>query len=331
VIAAVLNETPDGRLALEVDEVPAPEPAQGQLLIHVEACGICGTDLHILDGEAYRPQVPFVLGHEPAGEVVEGRGAAAEEWMGRRVVPTLFVGCGQCEHCRGGDERLCLRMRAIQGVIGRWGGFAEWMVIDATQAIEVPAALGGVDAAALVDSGATALNAARHVLARAHRRVLIVGGGAIGVLLAEVLRLHGQDIVVVESQAERRDILTGRGMVAAPDLDTVSDVEFQCAVDCAGQQATLRGALDLLQPHGTLVVVGYREVSLDLAVVARKELTIEGVRSGSRADLVSALDLYASGQIAGLPVARWPLHEIEGAFDSVRRALPFKAVVVMPE
>jgi 2-desacetyl-2-hydroxyethyl bacteriochlorophyllide A dehydrogenase len=330
VIAAVLKEGPDGRLALEVEEVPAPEPADGQLLIHIEACGICGTDLHILDGEAYRPEVPFVLGHEPAGEVVEGRGPAADAWIGRRVVPTLFVGCGQCEHCRAGNERLCQEMRAIQGVIGRWGGFAEWLVMDAAQAIEVPAALGGVDAAALVDSGATALNAARHVLAKAPKRVLIAGGGAIGVLLAEVLCLHGLDTVVVESQAERRDLLASRGFATAPDFDTVRDVDFQCAVDCAGQQATLRGALDLLQPHGTMVVVGYREVSLDLAVVARKELTIEGVRSGSRADLISALELYASGKIAGLPVARWPLHEIDGAFDSVRRALPFKAVVVMP-
>ena len=330
-IAAVLKEGPDGRLALEVDEVPAPEPAPGQLLVRVEACGICGTDLHILEGEAYRPKLPFVLGHEPAGEVVEARGPQAERWLGRRVVPTLFVGCGRCAYCRSGDQRLCLQMKAIQGVSGRWGGFAEWMVIDSLQAVELPAGLGGVEAAALVDSGATALNAARHVLARAHQGVLIAGGGAIGVLLAEVLRIYDVEAVVVEAQAGRREVLKGRGFATAADFETVRDGKFSCVIDCAGQEVTLRGALELLQPRGALVVVGYREVSLDLAVVARKEVTIDGVRSGSRADLVSALDLYASGRIAGLPVARWSLPDIGAAFDSVRQALPCKAVVVLDQ
>src|SRR5437879_709779 len=115
--------------------------APDELLLRVDACGICGTDLHILSGDSYRPALPFVLGHEPVGTVIAAGEAGGDRWLGRRVILTLFTGCGQCRECRRGQERICARLRSISGVLGVWGGYAESMVIRAAQAVEVPTAL----------------------------------------------------------------------------------------------------------------------------------------------------------------------------------------------
>src|SRR4051812_17963206 len=102
-------------------ELPEPVPADDEIVLEVEACGICGTDLHILAGSSYAPELPFVLGHEPVGRVVL-TGDAARDWLGARVAITLFTGCGTCVLCLDGDERLCESLVSITGVLRRAGG-----------------------------------------------------------------------------------------------------------------------------------------------------------------------------------------------------------------
>src|SRR5205823_4494569 len=103
--------------------------------------------------------------------------AGPDELVGRRVTVTLFTGCGECEACRSGDERICLDTREITGVMNAWGGFAERLVVQVRHAVEVPEALSSAEAATLVDAGATAANAARQVIAHGAREVVVAGGG----------------------------------------------------------------------------------------------------------------------------------------------------------
>ena len=208
--AAVLHEIPAAHLAVEETAAPAAlEP--NDLLLRVEACGICGTDLHILAGGSYRPTLPFVLGHEPVGTVIEAGAASSDRWLGRRVTMTLFSGCGECPECRRGQERICSRLVSISGVLGCWGGYAEMMTIRAAQAVEVPGALTATEAASLVDSGATAANAVRVALERDSNRIAIVGAGPIGHIAAEMLREQDIECVVVQSSEPRRVAIEALG------------------------------------------------------------------------------------------------------------------------
>jgi len=328
--AALLPELPAD--SLRVVNHPDPVPAGGELLVAVTACGICGTDLHILAGESYRPHLPFVLGHEPVGTVLSAGSADGEAWVGRRVTITIFTGCGRCEQCRGGDERLCQVRSQATGVLERWGGFAERMVISLSQAVDVPGGLADANVAVLVDAGATAANAVRAVPATDGRAgaAVVAGGGPVGWLVAELLRLDGHEVTVVEPLPDRRAGVARLGYRVAPALGDVHD-RISVVVDCAGGEGIVPWGLERLDPRGALVVVGYRTVrEANFSFIARKELTVCGVRSGSREDLLRVLDLASSGRIRLPPVTTWPLEEINDAFTALRRGeVAGKAVITV--
>lgn len=325
--AAVITTIPSD--ALELREVPTPRPeADDDVVLEVEACGICGTDLHILAGEAYRPDLPFVLGHEPVGTVVEA-GPGAQEWIGRRATITLFTGEGSCAMCRAGDERLCPELVSITGVLGVWGAYAERVRVHARQLVEVPAGLSGPEAASLVDSGATAANSVRVALARDPRRVLVLGAGPIGHLSAEMLRVHGVDVQVAEPNPLRRTALEALGhqvVGSAGEAEPAPDV----VIDCTGAPAAVPPGLELVGPRGLYVLAGYSRVpDVDFAVIARKEAEIRGIRSGRREDLESLIDLAASGRIRLPEIARWRLTDVNDALTALRGGqVPGKAVIV---
>jgi 2-desacetyl-2-hydroxyethyl bacteriochlorophyllide A dehydrogenase len=329
-LAAVLKELPAA--ALELTELPEPEPRPGEVAVRVSACGICGTDLHLMAGESYRPSLPFVLGHEFAGTVTAVGGPARVDQLGRRVVPTLFVGCGSCAPCRAGDERLCEAGAQVVGVLGYFGGFADYVSIRADQLVELPAAISDDVAASLVDSGATAHNAVRSALAASpygEPRHLVLGGGPVGLLAAELIGLAGEPVVVVEMDPVRRSMLAQRGLVAARSLSEL-DGMFTTVLDCAASPGLVVPSLELLRPHGLYLSVGYSKVpQVDLAIVSRRELEIRGVRSGRRADLENVIALVATGKLAPPPIATWPLANINEALSALRMgAVAGKAVIL---
>lgn len=314
--AALVRQLPADRLKIE--DVPDPVPGPGTLLVQIDACGICGTDLHILAGESYRPTLPFVLGHEPAGTVIAAGSADAAALVGRRVVPTLFEGCGSCPLCLSGAERLCPSPRSITGVLGAWGGFAERMLIRAAQAVEIPAALSTTVAATLVDGGATAMNAAGIALERQAGLTLVVGGGPVGSLVAELLSEGGRPLVVIEPQPVRRSALERRGYAVLAALADAKDAP-DVIVECSGGEGVVPWALQRLSPRGLLIAVGYRTVpAFEMAAVARKELTVRGVRSGTRTDLERILALVAKGRIQAPASTTWPLDGINDALGALR-------------
>lgn len=325
--AAVIRDLPTERL--DVTDVAIPDiVANTDLVVKIEACGICGTDLHILAGASYRPAVPFVLGHEPVGVVVAA-GSKALDWIGRRIVITLFTGCGKCSVCRVGDERLCPNLRSITGVLGAWGGYAEFMRVHAPQALEVPATLTSPEAATLVDCGATAANGVRQALARHPGRVLIVGAGPIGFLSAELLLREGVPTQVVHQSEARRVALARLGHDVVPDFDSVSEVP-DVVIDCAGVPEVAASSLAILGPRGAYILGGYARIpDLDLAIVARKELSILGVRSGSRLDLEWVMNAAATRAIRLPEISTWALADINSAITALReRRVRGKAVIL---
>jgi propanol-preferring alcohol dehydrogenase len=150
VMNAMVLRTP--RTRLEMEEIPVPRPGRGQVLIKVRACGVCRTDLHILDGELDEPTLPLVLGHEIVGTVV-GAGEGVETLsMGDRVgIPWLGWTCGECRYCRRGQENLCERGRFTGYTLP--GGYAEYTLADARYCFRLPAAFPDLQAAPLLCAG----------------------------------------------------------------------------------------------------------------------------------------------------------------------------------
>ena len=324
--AAVLTTIPATRL--EVGSYPNRAPPISELLLEVEACGICGTDIDILKGASYRPEVPFILGHEPVGRVIAVGSPTDRGWIGRRVTATLFTGCGHCDMCLAGDERLCPELVSIHGVLRAKGGFAEQMTIRTAQAVAVPDGLTTDAAASLVDAGATAANSVRVTADAPPGHAVVIGGGPVGFYVAELFRVNRRPVVIVQSSAPRRETLAHLGHRAVANLAEVGEAPA-VVVDCAGAPEALPWALRHLRSHGMFVAAGYGLVDhLDVALVSRKELTITGVRSGRRADLEGMLELAASGQIAVPPLATWPLERINDALAALaEHQVPGKAIV----
>jgi len=327
--AAILETIPADRLS--VGALPDPSAEPGELLLEVLACGICGTDLHILEGASYRPDLPFVLGHEPVGRVVAAGSPSDSNWVGAIITVTLFVGCGRCALCRVGDERLCVELHGISGVLGLGGGFAERMVIRTAQAVALPSGLGVLEAASLVDAGATACNAVKVARATApDSLVVVVGGGPVGFFVAELLRHEQRPLVIVQPSTARRATLEALGHKVVPSLDDITE-RPGAVIDCAAAPGVVPWAIQHLEPRGAMIAAAYGPTDgYSLAQVSRKELTIHGIRSGSREDLSQVLDLAATKSIRIPPLSTWPLDGVNDALLALReKAVAGKAVVVL--
>jgi D-arabinose 1-dehydrogenase-like Zn-dependent alcohol dehydrogenase len=325
--AALLTELPSHGLHVR-DDVPEPDALPGSVLIEVDACGICGTDLDILGGRSYSPDLPFVLGHEPVGRVVEVGAGVGTRWLGRRVSMTIFIGheerCEVCrEHpdwltpCRTDSERLCYPGAQVVGVLGRPGGFADRLSVPERLLVEIPEQLDTLDAACLVDAGATAANAAQQVPAYDPRALIVLGAGPLGLLAAQLLP---RPPLVVEPLENRRIQAEQLGLATASSLDAVSEPPG-AILDCAGAAGLLDSSLKLLGPRGTYVAAGYGPVTTDSAHLARKELTVRGVRSGRREDLEWVFEGCATGALKPPPVSVWPLEQIDDAFAALKEGV----------
>jgi 2-desacetyl-2-hydroxyethyl bacteriochlorophyllide A dehydrogenase len=324
--AALLTTIPTHHLV--AGELPDPEPGRGELLLEMLACGICGTDLHVLEGRSYRPELPFVLGHEPVGRVIAAGSAEDGSWIGKRVALTLFTGDGTCPQCRAGNERLCPSLVSIVGILRANGGFAERLVVRTAQVLEVPDSLTDEAAASLVDAGATAANSVRVADVPEGSLTVIVGGGPIGFLAAELLRVAGRETLIVQTSAARREALAALGHRVVASVAEVRETPA-VVIDAAGSPEVLPWAVEALGPQGVYVAAGYGPVDhLDLAPLARKEGTIIGVRSGRRDDLAHIISLAAASTIRLPPISRWPLAHINDALDALQeRRVPGKAVI----
>ena len=323
-VAALMAERPTGELRLAALE--RPEALQeDDVLVSVEACGVCGTDLHIMAGEAYEPELPFVLGHEVVGRVAGPVDSAAQ---GGLVAVWPFLGCGNCQLCALGEGQLCAAQVSVTGVSGAFGGFAEYVLVKREQLVPVPEGMEAPAAAAVVDAGTTALNAVEVVPAGTTGPHVVVGAGPVGFCAAELLRERGRAPVVVEREAKRRHLAEGRGFAVAPELDAVIE-EPTVVIDCSGRGDALGWAVRALVPHGLAVVVAYGVIDrFDTTQISRKELTVRGVRSGTRDQLRTVLRLAAEGTVGGFPVREWALADVNGAFEAARAGDPAKQVVV---
>jgi threonine dehydrogenase-like Zn-dependent dehydrogenase len=233
----------DLQLQLRTD-LPTPQPAEGEVLVRVLQAGICNTDLELLRG--YYPY-SGVLGHEFVGVVEEG----PARLKGQRVVGEINAVCGHCRFCTSGNSTHC-ENRTVLGIVNRSGAFAEYLCLPEKNLHVVPESV-STDAATFTEPLAAALEIQQQVPIRQGDRVLVIGDGKLGQLVAQTLALTGCDLLAVGRHPEKLANLEARG-IPTGYADAVQSRTFDVAVECTGNPEGFAIALSALRPRGTLVL-----------------------------------------------------------------------------
>jgi 2-desacetyl-2-hydroxyethyl bacteriochlorophyllide A dehydrogenase len=268
----------------------------------VHSCGICGSDLQLVDGLLPGAAYPFVPGHELAGEVVAVGGEVADVRVGQRVAVDPSLPCGTCAPCRRGRVNLCRRFGVIGATVD--GGFAEYVRVPARNAYPLPDAIGDA-AAALLEPLACVVHGFQRLAPAIGDAFLIVGAGAIGLMLLE-LALHAgaAETVVVERHAERRRVAEQRGATAHATVAEAlggGAARFDRVIDATGVPAAIEDAFTAVAPGGTLLLFGVAAADAAVALspyrIYRDEITVLGSMSVAHA-FAPAIALLAAGAIA---------------------------------
>jgi len=312
---------------LSLDDVPVPVPGPDEVRVRVRAAGVCGTELHFVDGLYAPARVPMTLGHEAAG-TVDAVGSQVRGWnVGDRAAVYYYLFCGGCRWCLVGRQNLCLEPRGVLAFAAD-GAFADHVVVPARCLVRLPEQLTFDQAAPLCCAGTTAV----HTLAEADvapgEVVVVLGAGGVGLAAVQEARRRGAVVVAVSRNPARRAAALTAGAVAAvapQDLAaTVSKLSggqgADAVLELAGTTATLELAMGVLGRRGRLVLVGYSADTLTvspLSLVVAEQRIIASV-GNTYAELVAAVHLAAAGQLLPPVAATLPLTEVNAALDQLR-------------
>ncbi len=282
-------------LNVEYRDEPNPVPGPGEALVQIEAVGICGSDMHAYHGRDERRVPPLILGHEASGRVLSG------QYAGQRVVLNPLMTCGRCGACRSGRTNLCSERELVGMRVP--GAFAEQIAVPERNLLPIPPAMDAV-VASLTEPTATAWHALAMVErilfgALAQARVLILGGGSIGVLTALLLRQRGcRQIVLADTNPLRRQ--TAAALQCAEVYDpsaTAPDAQaFEVVVDAVGSGATRAAATRCVKPGGVISHIGLadNEPGLDTRTLTLSEITFVGHYTYTPYDLRASIEVLAS-------------------------------------
>jgi L-iditol 2-dehydrogenase len=316
-------------------ERPEPVAGPGHVVLEVEAAGICGTDLHIVDDE-FRSWPPVTLGHEVCGVVSELGDGVADELRGARVVSeTYFSTCGECEHCRRGRINLCPERRSIGSAVD--GAFAPRLLVPARGLHRVPEWVPSA-AAALVEPLACVCNCLlTPPVVAGCADVLVVGPGAVGLLAAQVAAAAGASVHVrgAERDAHRLEIARALGCETSEAstrlLDVGSPRLFDVVIECSGSEHGMTACLEHARRGGRWVQIGLagKPVRVPLDELCYRELTVTSGNASTPASWRRALALVEAGAVRLEPLVSEivPLAEWERAFATTRAGAGVKVVL----
>jgi propanol-preferring alcohol dehydrogenase len=311
---------------LEIQEREVPVPARGQVLVRIEASGLCHTDIHAARGDwPVKPTPPFIPGHEGVGVITAVGDQVDPARIGQRVaLPWLGSACGTCEHCVSGWETLCEAQQNTGYSVD--GAYAEWAVAVADFAVPVPDAVSSFDAAPLSCAGVTTYKAVKVSGARSSDLVAVYGIGGLGHLAVQYARIAGGSVVAVDVEDAKLTLAEELGaahVVNARRDDPVAAIQAlggaDVAIVLAATPTVVRQAFDSLKRGGRLVLVALpRENAMELPIfeTVLRGITIVGSIVGTRRDLSEVFELHAAGHTRVIAEAR-KLDEVNGCFEQV--------------
>ncbi|MCG6927518.1 MAG: alcohol dehydrogenase catalytic domain-containing protein [Acidobacteria bacterium] len=309
----------DQKLRLR-DDVPRPVPPAGEALVKVQLAGVCNTDLELVRGYYPYSGVP---GHEFVGVVEEA--PDAPQWRGRRVVGEINAVCSDCPTCRAGRPTHCER-RTVLGIVKRDGVFATHLTLPVANLHAVPENMPD-EVAVFTEPTAAAREIQEQVTVGPGDRVVVVGPGKLGHLVARTLATSGCDLLVVGRSRRPLELLSSAG-IRTGTADGTAERQADLVVECTGHPEGFELARRAVRPRGTIVLKStyHGRLSLDMAPLVVDEITLVGSRCGPFAP---ALELLSSGAVDPRPLidARYPLSEALAAFEHAARPGTLKILV----
>ncbi|MBN9280560.1 MAG: zinc-dependent alcohol dehydrogenase family protein, partial [Hyphomicrobium sp.] len=316
---------------LEWREVPAPAPGPGQVRVKVAACGVCRTDLHIVDGELTEPKLPIIPGHEIVGRIESvGDGVAAFRIGDRVGIPWLGHTCGHCTYCATGHENLCNAPRFTGYQID--GGYAETTVADAAYCFPLPENYTDIEAAPLLCAGLIGFRALR--MSGDARRLGIYGFGAAAHIVAQVAQFEGRAVYAFTrpGDADAQKFAMSLGCAWAGGSDARPPVELDAAIIFAPVGALVPAALAAVRKGGIVVLGGIHMSDIPAMPYALLwgERVVRSVANLTRQDAIDFLALAARTPIR-THVEPFPLREANTALDRLRSGALTGAAVLVPD
>jgi L-iditol 2-dehydrogenase len=294
-----------------VEDFPVPALQPDEVLVRVRACGICGSDVHGMDGSSGRRIPPIVMGHEAAGVIAETGGAVTGWKKGDRVTFDSTVSCGECWYCRRGEINLCENRRVLGvscGEYRRHGAFAEYVAVPQRILYRLPDNL-SFEQAAMVEAVSVAVHAVERTPLSLNATVAVVGTGMIGLLVVQVLRARGcGQIIAIDLDEGKLKLARQFGAthaIQAAESDLQEKIRaltdgrgVDAAFEVVGLPATVKTAVESVRKGGSITLVGNLkpQVDLPLQAVVTRELTLIGT-CASAGEYPACLDLIASGKV----------------------------------
>ncbi|MFD6640196.1 alcohol dehydrogenase AdhP [Micromonospora chalcea] len=324
---------------MEITERPVPEAGPGEILVRIEASGLCHTDIHAARGEwPVKPTPPFVPGHEGVGLVEQVGPGVTEHAVGDRVaLPWLGWACGTCSYCVTGWETLCESQRNTGYSID--GAHAEYAVASARYAVRVPDGVDPFEAAPLTCAGVTTYKAVKVAGVRPGERVAIFGIGGLGHLAQQYAQIFGAETVAVDVTAEKLALATTLGAAHTVDAASTDPVEritalggVDVAIVLAASPRVIEQAHRSLRRGGRLVLVSLpadNAITLPVFETVLKGITVLGSIVGTRADLAEVFALHAAGRTRVVYETR-KLDDINDAVDDVLAGRVAARLVLQP-
>lgn len=315
---------------LQIIDLDRPEIGCGEALIKVKYAGICGSDLHVYQGQHPTARFPIVPGHEFVGELIKlGESTTSEIKPGENVVVQPFFSCGLCEPCITGNDNVCTELKLLGAHCN--GCFAEYVKVPAKKMCRIP---NGTDLklAALAEPLAVAVHDVRRSQLKVGQKALVIGGGPIGLLIAMVARMTGAEIYISEVNSFRINFAKDLGF----DVINPAESDFQMQVDKAtngknfdvvfevsGSKAGIASMTKLAKVSGMIMIVGMASDSypVDLMTIFSKQLKLQGVRIHSQEAFCVAVDILVDGrlndQLSKLITRIYNLNDIKKVYNYI--------------
>ena len=329
---------------LEIADLPSPTPGDGEVLVSVAACGICGSDVHGYDGSSGRRIPPIVMGHEAAGTIAALGDGVSGFAVGDRVTFDSTISCGACSNCHRGHVNLCDNRQVLGvscGEFRRPGAFAEYVAVPSRILYRLPESL-SFSEAAMLEAVSVALHGVSLAQVSVGSTALVLGAGMIGLLTLQALRAAGCARIFVADLDQTRLKLAqdvGATIVLSSEADVVEQVMqltggmgVDLAIEAVGRNETVKASIESVRKGGTVVLVGNiaPEVTLPLQKVVTRQIRLQG-SCASAGEYPRAIELLASGAIRVKPLisAVAPLEEGPRWFERLYAREPNLMKVVL--
>ena len=313
---------------LVIEEVAVPRPGPGDLLVKIEACGVCHTDLHAAEGDwPVKPNPPFIPGHEGVGHVVAvGEGVTHVKEGDRVGIPWLYSACGYCEHCLGGWETLCEEQKNAGYSVN--GGFAEYALADANYVGHLPKNIGFVDIAPILCAGVTVYKGLKMTDTKPGNWVVISGIGGLGHMAVQYAKAMGLNVAAVDVDDAKLDLAKRLGAMVTVNAKTTDPVAYlkkeiggaHGALVTAVSPKAFEQAVGMVRRGGTVSLNGLPpgQFPIDIFGMVLNGVTVRGSIVGSRLDLQESLDFAEMGKVKAT-VATDKLENINNVFDRMHK------------